>query len=140
MAVKIATEEDLENIRIITELHPTTLMQYPADRKKMQSLLQNFIVYKNEGYLHYGKRKHSGVHICQLAAKYYRRGIGARLIRYLQARYDFITVDCSVKNETAMLFYKRLGFKIIQERKFFNKHVRRHSVFNRCRWEKAKDE
>ncbi len=44
-----------------------------------------------------------------------RSGIGKELIRFVMEKYETLSLAVYVENESAVSFYKRMGFDIIQE-------------------------
>ena len=52
------------------------------------------------------------------SAKFRRMGYGSKLIRYVQGKYDLLSLDCE---SYLVEFYKKLDFKVIKNRKIGNR-------------------
>lgn len=133
--VHTATKEDIPTIVNITKEYPALLLQYLAKSKIVKQFLPRILIHEGGGYIHYGcGNKNRNVHICQIAVKNQRKGIGIELIQFLQCWRDRVTVDCSIRNKKASAFYKKAGFREVGRRTFFNKAVNRNSTFVRFEW------
>jgi len=137
--VNVASEGDIPKIIEITKMYPDLLLQYLAKPAVIKSFLNRIIVYEDGGYVHVGIGKRKVPHICQIAVRNKRNGVGTKLVRLLQALWDSVTVDCSVRNTGAMTFYEKMGFKEIKRRTFFNKAVNRKSTFIKYEWRKSNE-
>jgi ribosomal protein S18 acetylase RimI-like enzyme len=135
--LRVATEEDVPVIMDITQSYPVLLLQYLTREDTVRQFLPEIVVCYSAagaGYVHFHKCRSGRLHICQIAVKSQRGGIGFALIDYLRGLSSWVTVDCSVKNLEARAFYEAIGFRESSIRTFFNKAVGRYSTFIRFGW------
>ena len=62
------------------------------------------------GFMGVGQRK---IEMMFIRPEYFRRGIGAMLVRHAVDRHAVISVDCNEQNPQALAFYSRMGFRAV---------------------------
>lgn len=68
-----------------------------------------------KGFISIVDSKHIGALF--VAPKFQNHKIGSKLLKYVQRKYPMLSLNVFVKNQRALCFYQKNGFKIIAEKK-----------------------
>lgn len=125
------------NIEISKQIHTVFQLSYAVEAKLLDATdfpplkrpLESYLKCDNDfyGYLENNELagvieveqtdKHIDIHSLVVSPKFFRRGIGRKLIEYTFNRFDskLFIVETGVKNKPVIELYKKLGFKEIKQ-------------------------